>query len=270
MLVHLRVANLGVLAEAGIEPGNGLTVITGETGAGKTLLLGGLRLLIGEKSDPSAVGPKADSGQADGLFLVDGTELGVTRVVPAVGRSRAHIDGSIVSAEALAEKVGSLVEIVGQHDQMSLKQPSKVLALIDSSLDESGRTHLAEYREAWSQLQVLRSRQAELGGSEMALRQELDLVRFQATEIDAASLEAGEDTDLENEASRHENLAEIREIMAEATRLGDPARVGGAVQLHTARCSPPELHSMFGTPSQVKIPRQPPSTHKVFVPLVQP
>ena len=75
MLVHLRVANLGVLAEAGIEPGNGLTVITGETGAGKTLLLGGLRLLIGEKSDPSAVGPKADSGQADGLFLVDGTEL---------------------------------------------------------------------------------------------------------------------------------------------------------------------------------------------------
>ena len=68
MLEHLRVHNLGVLVEATIEPSTRLTVITGETGAGKTLLLGGLRLILGEKSDPAAVGPMDDRAQADGLF----------------------------------------------------------------------------------------------------------------------------------------------------------------------------------------------------------
>jgi len=74
MLQHLRVRNLGVLEEATIEPG--------ETGAGKTLLLGGLRLILGEKPDPAAVGPIDDKAQADGLFRDSDEELGVTRVVP--------------------------------------------------------------------------------------------------------------------------------------------------------------------------------------------
>ena len=91
MLGHLRIANLGVLAEAAIEPAAGLTVITGETGAGKTLLLGGLRLLLGAKPDPSVVGPFADTAQADGLFVTGDEELGITRIVPAEGRSRSHV-----------------------------------------------------------------------------------------------------------------------------------------------------------------------------------
>jgi DNA repair protein RecN (Recombination protein N) len=221
MLGHLRVANLGVLQEVSIEPDSGLTVITGETGAGKTLLLGGLRLLLGEKADSSAVGPFSDNGQADGLFEAGEEEVGVTRIVPARGRSRAYIDGSIVSADALSAKVGALVEIVGQHDHLSLKQGSRVLALIDGALDEEKARHLAEYRTAWNALQEVRERQADLGGNEMALRQELDLVRFQATEIEAASLEAGEDEALETEASRHENVFELRELLAESMDIGD-------------------------------------------------
>ncbi len=227
MLSHLRVSNLGVLEDASIEPADGLTVITGETGAGKTLLLGGLRLMLGEKPDSSVVGPFTDSAQADGLFVADDAEVGVTRVVPAGGRSRAHLDGSIVSAAALGEEVGTLVEIVGQHDQLSLKRPSRVLSLIDGALDQEGAERLEAYREAWSTLQDTRKRQADLGGNEMALRQELDLVRFQATEIDAASLETGEDKALESEASRHQNVEEIREILAEtsdiAGRMSDDA-----------------------------------------------
>lgn len=221
MLGHLRVSNLGVLAEAAIEPSPGLTVITGETGAGKTLLLGGLRLLLGGKPDPSAVGPFGDAAQADGLFVTGDEELGITRVVPAEGRSRAHVDGSIVSAGSLEETAGSLVEIVGQHDQVSLRQTSRVLTIIDSSLDEDGRRTLSRYQTLWAHLQQLRKREAELGGNEMVLRQELDLVRFQATEIDAASLEEGEDQALENEASKHRNVSEIIELLTEAANLGE-------------------------------------------------
>ena len=221
MLGHLRVANLGVLEEVAIEPAPGLTVITGETGAGKTLLLGGLRLLLGEKADPSSVGPFAEAGQADGLFETGDEEVGVTRVVPAEGRSRAYIDGSIVSADALSSRVGALVEVVAQHDQLSLKQSSRVLAVIDGALDPEGTRHLADYRAAWEGMQEVLDRQSELGGNEMALRQELDLVRFQATEIEAASLEPGEDRALEAEASRHEHVFEIRELLAESMDIGE-------------------------------------------------
>lgn len=221
MLGHLRVSNLGVLEDVTIEPATGLTVITGETGAGKTLLLGGLRLLLGEKADSAAVGPFSEAGQADGLFDTGDDEMGVTRIVPIDGRSRAYIDGSIVSADALARKVGSLVEIVGQHDQMSLMKGSRVLSMIDGALDSEGVEHLDLYRTTWRELQDLRNRQAELGGNEMALRQELDLVRFQATEIEAASLSSGEDDALEAEATRHENISEITELLSESMGIGE-------------------------------------------------
>ena len=235
MLDHLRVANLGVLAEAAIEPGPGLTVITGETGAGKTLLLGGLRLLLGAKPDPSAVGPFGDAAQADGLFVTGDQEMGITRVIPAEGRSRAHVDGSIVSASTLQEKAGSLIEIVGQHDQVSLRQTSRVLDIIDASLDQDGRRALERYQNVWAHLQQLRKQEAELGGNEMVLRQELDLVRFQATEIDAASLEAGEDQTLESEASRYQNLSEIIELLGGAANLGEKMLEDGGELVSTLR-----------------------------------
>ncbi|MGB7860613.1 MAG: AAA family ATPase, partial [Acidimicrobiia bacterium] len=123
MLAHLAVHNLGVLANASIDPSPGFTVITGETGAGKTLLLGGLRLILGAKSLSSEVGAASDRTQVDGLIIRDGQEVGVTRVVPRNGNSRAHLDGVIVSAAALDEALGTIVEIVGQHDQLSLRSP---------------------------------------------------------------------------------------------------------------------------------------------------
>lgn len=236
MLGHLRVSNLGVIQEAAIEPSEGLTVITGETGAGKTLLLGGLRLLLGERPDSSAVGPAGDSAQADGLFSSGEDEIGVTRVVPKDGRSRAHLDGSIVSAATLADTVGTLVEIVGQHEQLGLRRPSQILSLVDGALDEEGLVCLETYRARWEELQTVRRRQSELGGNEMALRQELDLVRFQASEIDAAGLEPGEDQRLENEASRHQNLEEIQELFAEAVRIGDTLVESGGELVSRARC----------------------------------
>jgi len=211
MLQHLRVRNLGVLEEATI----------GETGAGKTLLLGGLRLILGEKPDPAAVGPIDDKAQADGLFRDSDEELGVTRVVPREGNSRAHLEGLTVSADTLADRVGALVEIVGQHDQLSLRRPSHVLFLVDSALDAAGQKISEAYATAWDDLKTAEDRLELLGGDEMALRRELDLVRFQTSEIEKADLEPDEDEQLEAKALRLRNVEEIGEHLAETLRAID-------------------------------------------------
>ena len=135
MIHHLRVGNLGVLEDASIDPGPGFSVITGETGAGKTMLLGALRLLTGEKAKVSAVGPFGDEAVAEGLFGgVDG-EIGVTRVVPREARSRAYIDGTLAASAVLEERIGGLLEIVGQHDRLLLQRSQTVLGLVDDMLD---------------------------------------------------------------------------------------------------------------------------------------
>ncbi len=219
MLAHLRVANLGVLEDSGIEPSPGFTVITGETGAGKTLLLGGLRLILGGRADPGAVGPAGEQAQADGLFVAGDEELGASRVVPREGRSRAHLEGTIVSAATLAEELGSLVEIVGQHDQLTITKPSHLLEMIDGVLDERGARAEYAYRQAWEALQEALRRREHLGGDQIALARELDLVRYQASEIAAASLEAGLDERLEAQVSRLRNIEEIREHLAETIGL---------------------------------------------------
>lgn len=220
MLGFLRVTNLGVLSDAVIEPVAGLTVITGETGAGKTLLLGGLRLLCGEKADPGMVGPDDDHARAEAMFS-GGEEFGATRVVPVKGNSRARLDGSLVSAGALGDAVGSKVEIVGQHDQLRLTRPSQVLHLVDGALDERGLELVEEYQRAWSALASALDRQSALGGDEMSLRRELDLVSFQAGEIETANLDSGEDESLELLATRLRNAEETRRNLAEALRLLD-------------------------------------------------
>ncbi len=221
MLDHLRVVNLGVLEDASIDPSPGFTVVTGETGAGKTLLLGGLRLILGGSADSSAVGPYGAETRVDGLFAAEGAEMGATRVVPATGRSRSYLEGSIVSADALKDRLGELVEIVGQHDQLTITRRAHILALIDGCLDVEGQADLTEYRSAWARLQEARERQSRLGGDEMELTRELDLARYQASEIAAAALEPGLDESLETDVSRLRNVEEIREHLQESHRAAE-------------------------------------------------
>ena len=211
MLTHLRARNLGLIADAELDPDAGFTVITGETGAGKTLLLGALRLLLGEQADSSVVGPFADRAQADGVLGLDG-ELGISRVVPADGRSRSYLDGAIASADALAERVGTAIEVIGQHDQLKLKSASYVLALVDAALDGEGIENKQRYSAAWGALRTLREEAVLIGGSESELARELDLVRHQQREIEAAGFSVGEEAELESAQSRLRHAEELKEL----------------------------------------------------------
>ncbi|MHB1139194.1 MAG: AAA family ATPase, partial [Microthrixaceae bacterium] len=120
MLVELAVRNLGVIAAARIPLGHGLTALTGETGAGKTMVVEALNLLLGGRPDPSRVRLGAQEAVVEGLFAVGDTEWVLRRTVPAEGRSRAYVNGELATAAGLAELGATLLELHGQHAQQAL------------------------------------------------------------------------------------------------------------------------------------------------------
>lgn len=225
MLDELVVRNLGLIEEAQLHPGPGLTVITGETGTGKTLLLGALRMLLGEGTKPDLVGPFGDEAVVEGrLVRTDGNEIGVARRMPRDGRSRAYLNGSIASAAALDEVSTGMVDIIGQHDQLSLLKPAEARRLVDDGLDDVGKAHQAAYTALWGRLQTARDRQAMLGGDRRAIERERDLADYQSLEIAGAGFAAGDDIDLERSLARMRNSAELGEHLGAAQRAVEQAR----------------------------------------------
>lgn len=209
MLDELIVKNLGIIEEAHMEPGVGLVVVTGETGAGKTMLLGALRLLMGASSRRESVGPAGDEAVVDGRFLFDEGELTLRRRVTSEGRSKAYVDGSMVPAKALLERMGSRVEVVSQHDHMLLTTRNGARQLVDSSLTGKGGRAAVDYQAAWQDLVTTRQRLELLGGGRRELERELEMVQFQADEIAGASFAAGDDSELQSRAIRLRNSEDL-------------------------------------------------------------
>ncbi|NNF68632.1 MAG: AAA family ATPase [Acidimicrobiia bacterium] len=222
MLDELTVSNLGLIDEATIEPGRGLVVVTGETGTGKTLLLGALRLLRGETARKDRVGPHGVEARVDARFVTDdGDEMVVARRISA-DRSRGYLDGQMTTAADLGSRVGRLVELVAQHEHQTLTTSEGVRKLVDAALDADGKAAQAGYAEAWEHLRNAQKALEEIGGDRRALTRELEMARFQADEIRAAGFVAGDEERLRTDVTRLRHGAEIGESLAAAARhLGD-------------------------------------------------
>lgn len=190
MLLELHVSGLGVIDDLTLHLGPGLTALTGETGAGKTMLVEAIDLLLGGRADPVLVRPDADEARVEGRFAVGDDELVLARVVPREGRSRAYADGRLATAGELAERGRDLVDLHGQHAHQSLFSRDAQRA----ALDRFAGVDLAPLVEARRRRAAIDEELAALGGDERARARELDLVRYQVEEIAAAGID-GPDED---------------------------------------------------------------------------
>jgi DNA repair protein RecN (Recombination protein N) len=234
LIESLRIESLAVVAAVELELGPGLQVVTGETGAGKSLVLGALALLAGGRASAEIVRPGADEARVEAVLRVDAvpaleTELRargfavedgtviVERAVSAAGRSRARIGGALVPVAALAELFGPHIEVSSQHESQALLRPESHARLLD---EVGGHGALRERLEARSR--SARALDEELAGlrreSEERARRE-DFLAFQVREIDDARLEPGE----------LERLRAERGRLMHAGRLGEEATASAAL-----------------------------------------
>ena len=232
MLVELAIRNLGVIESLDLVLGPGMTALTGETGAGKTMVVEAIDLLLGGRADAVLVRPGADEARIDGRFVPDAAgedEIVLSRVVPANGRTRAYVNGTPATAAQLAEAGAGLVDLHGQHvHQKLLAAPAQRVAL-----DAFGGIDLTPVHEAKARVREIDAALAALGGDERARAREIDLLRYQVDELDKAQLgDADEDDRLRDEEDRLADATAHREAAAAAhdalTADGGAADVLGA------------------------------------------
>lgn len=218
LLADLRVRDLGVIEDVTVGFAPGLNVLTGETGAGKTLLVDALHLLLGGRADAGAVRAGASEAVVEGRFVDEAGEgeTVLARSVSATGRSRAEVDGRMVTVAALTEVGAGLVELHGQHQHRALV----TAAAQRRALDAYGRVDTGPLREARRHLARLEEELAGLGGDAEQREREADLLRFQVEEIAAAAItSADEDVSLAAEEEALSSVAEHRQAAAGAVDL---------------------------------------------------
>jgi DNA repair protein RecN (Recombination protein N) len=189
VLTELHIENLGVIERATLSFGPGVTVLSGETGAGKTMLVEAIELLVGGRADAAVVRHGADEARIDGrieTLRADGSveELVLTRVVPASGRSRAYVNGRPATVASLADLANGAIDLHGQHAHQSLLSAATQRA----ALDEFGEVDLAPLRAARARVTEIEAELATLGGDERARAREIDLLGFQVDELDRAEI----------------------------------------------------------------------------------
>ena len=199
MLIELHIENLGVIERASLVFTAGMTALTGETGAGKTMLVEAIELLVGGRADAAIVRRGASEARVDGRLLVprrDGTdgvdEVVLSRVVPLDGRSRAYVNGRPATVTHLGEIASGVIDMHGQHAHQGLL----TVATQRAALDRYGKVDLSALRVARARVTELDAELATLGGDERARAREIDLLRFQVAELNTAGVDNAQEDEL--------------------------------------------------------------------------
>ncbi|MCC8339696.1 DNA repair protein RecN [Streptomyces sp. R1] len=241
VLEEMRIRSLGVIDDAVVELSPGFTAVTGETGAGKTMVVTSLGLLLGGRADAALVRIGAKSAVVEGRIAVPddaaaavraeeaGAELDdgallISRTVSAEGRSRAHLGGRSVPVGMLAELADELVAVHGQTDQQGLLKLSRQRQALDRYAGDAVAGPLAKYAEAYRRLRAVVTELDEITTRARERAQEADLLRYGLDEIAAVEPRAGEDVELAGEAERlgHAEALASAATAAHAALAGNP------------------------------------------------
>ena len=232
VLTLLRIKNLALVEELDWQMGEGFIAVTGETGAGKSIIIGALQLLLGERADKSLIRTGADVCTVEAVFSGNDLrklnphldqagiepcegDLILKRILSSSGTNRQFINGSPTTLSVLKNLGDQLVDLHGPHDHQSLLSPETQLRLLDSFARADEQRE--EYRTHYRQLQTLLAEHAALNTAETAREQELDLLRHQITEITSANLAPGEEEENEERyklASNSKRLIELASAIA--------------------------------------------------------
>jgi len=236
MLTELHIQNFAIIDKLDLRFGNGLIILTGETGAGKSIILDAVVMLIGGKSDATFVRAESESALVEGVFQLKGPEkeavhdilnreelmddpnyVILSREIRKEGRSVARINGRTVGASLLKEIGSILIDIHGQAEHLSLLDPRAHLGLLDRYAEVA--KPLTEYRQTYHALQNLRHELSELRKAQADSDRRLEMLTYQAEEIESARLKPGEDEDLRQERDRLANAESLAENAQEALAL---------------------------------------------------
>lgn len=232
MLLGLRISNVAVIEEVEVAFGAGLTVLTGETGAGKSILVDALGLLLGGRADADVIRAGCEDAAVEGVFartpalgarleelgLPDlGDEVLVRRVLGRTGRGKVYVNGALVTLGVLGKLTRGAVDIAGQHEHVSLFDSGLHRVLLDKygGLEES----VAAYGREWANLREVDARMEALGGDDAKVRERAEFLRFQLDEITRLEPEAGEDVKLDAERRRLGSAQKLKRQAAEAELL---------------------------------------------------
>src|SRR3989441_5888592 len=243
VLSLLRIKNLALVEELEWQIAPGFVAVTGETGAGKSIIIGALQLLLGERADKSLIRTGADLCAVEAAFsgndlqklnprLIEAGiepcegDLIIKRTLSGIGTNRQFINGSPTTLSILKNLGDELVDLHGPHDHQSLFSSDTQLSLLDSFA--RAEEQLEEYRKHYRQLQTLLAEHAALNTAETAREQELDLLRHQVSEIKSANLVAGEEEEIEKRyklASNSKRLIELASAVANKLSEADDSVV---------------------------------------------
>ena len=238
MLTELHIQNFAIIDRLDLKLGPGLIILTGETGAGKSIILDAVEMLVGGRADAAAVRAEADQAFVEGVFHLNGPDkeavnailqredllddpnyVTLTREVRREGRSVARVNGRTAGVSLLKELGAVLIDIHGQSEHLSLLDPRAHLGLLDRYAEVS--RPLGEYRQTYQKLMTVRRDLDELLQAQADADRRTEMLTFQADEIEAAKLKPGEDEDLRKERDRLANAESLAAYAQQALTVLD-------------------------------------------------
>ena len=238
MLTELRIHNFAIIDKLDLRFGAGLIILTGETGAGKSIILDAVVMLLGGRADATAIRAESDAAFVEGVYQLKGPEkeavtdilkredllddpdyVTLTREVRREGRSIARVNGRTVNVSLLKELGAALVDIHGQSEHLSLLDPRAHLGLLDRYADVG--KPLSEYRQTYQSLQSLRRELSDLRKAQADADRRIEMLTYAAEEIEAVRPRVGEDEELRKERDRLANAESLAEYAQQALTVLD-------------------------------------------------
>ncbi|MGN0134953.1 MAG: DNA repair protein RecN [Anaerotignum sp.] len=236
MLEHLHIKNVALIKESEISFGEGLNILTGETGAGKSMVIDSLQFALGGRAGKDFLRHGEKQASVEALFAMqsealqekleengiepeeDGSVL-ITRTLSEAGKSVCRVNGSTVTVSMLREIAEDLIDIYGQHEHQSLLNPSKHIRLLDRFCGAGFGDAMEEYKKSYHALKELEKQLQSLMGDESQREQRMDILQFQKEELEAGALRLGEEEDLLEQKKRLSSMEKLMRLTRESLAL---------------------------------------------------